>query len=306
MNEHSLSPDRPDVPNLVVASGITPFYFSSTRGRLVTLGPLANVLIQRHNYPYSISILGGEALALVAALASALKFQGSFSLQIKGEGALSLLVADCTEKGELRFYARFDEEKLSSLPHHATALQLLQKGLFALTVDQKNDKKTYQGMVEIKGNSLSEMATHYFETSEQYPCWIRLVCQYHDHEWRASALILEKIAVDATPSPLPEKDKEEEWNTALILAQTVTEKELLEKKLNSQELILHLFGSMSPKIAKARPVSYGCRCSRSRLMTVLQSFSEADLNSMSVKGNITVTCEFCHYDFVFNRKDPHA
>ena len=43
-------------------------------------------LLGRHENPDLVTALAGQALALVAALASALKFRGSFSLQAKGDG----------------------------------------------------------------------------------------------------------------------------------------------------------------------------------------------------------------------------
>ncbi|MDI2090544.1 Hsp33 family molecular chaperone HslO [Commensalibacter oyaizuii] len=298
--------DRPNVPNVVIPKGITPFFFTSARGRLIRLDNLTDALLQRHNYPYAISKLGGEALVLVAGLASALKFEGSFSLQIKGEGAVSLLVVDCTDKGELRFYARFDEEKLAALSKEATALQLFEKGLFVLTVDQKNDKDTYQGMVELTGNTLSEMAVEYFKTSEQLPCWIRLSCEQTEDGWQAAGLILEKIANDPSiviKSNDEIESAEEDWNTLTILAETLTSTELLDIQLPHEQLLYRLFNSTSVSIGSPKPLSYGCRCSRSRLKNILKTFSQDDLHSMSENGNITMTCEFCRYDFIFPRTE---
>ena len=111
-----LDSTRPDVPDLAVPRGVTPFYLPGqpVRGRLVRLGPLANTLLTRHDHPAPVRKLMGEALALAAALASALKFTGSFSVQARGDGPVSLLIADCTEAGALRGYARLD--KSATLP----------------------------------------------------------------------------------------------------------------------------------------------------------------------------------------------
>ena len=42
---------RPDVPDLAVPRGVTPFYLPDqpVRGRLVRLGPLADALLTRHD-----------------------------------------------------------------------------------------------------------------------------------------------------------------------------------------------------------------------------------------------------------------
>jgi molecular chaperone Hsp33 len=136
-----LDRDRPDVPGLVVPGGVTPFYLAGrpVRGRLIRLGVLADAMLTRHDNPDQVTALAGKALALVAALASALKFQGSFSLQIKGDGPVSMLVADCTHDGALRFYARSDEDALNALLAQnptPTDRELLGNGYLALTVDQ--------------------------------------------------------------------------------------------------------------------------------------------------------------------------
>ncbi len=107
---------RPDVPDIVVPRGITPFHLPGrpVRGRLVRLGPLADALLTRHDNHPAVTRLAGEALALAAALATALKFQGSFSLQAKGDGPVPMLLADCTQAGALRGYARAEPEKLAA------------------------------------------------------------------------------------------------------------------------------------------------------------------------------------------------
>jgi molecular chaperone Hsp33 len=95
---------RPPVPDIVVPRGVTPFFLPRrpVRGRIVRLGALADALLTRHNNHPVVTALTGQALALAAALSTALKFQGSFSLQAKGDGPVRLLLADCTDTGALR------------------------------------------------------------------------------------------------------------------------------------------------------------------------------------------------------------
>lgn len=294
---------------LIVKEEILPFSFSFARGRLINLGPLANAILCRHPYPNIIMKLGGEALALVAGLASSLKFKGSFSLQIKGEGIVSMLVADCTHEGALRFYIRYDAEKIKECPETVTAKTLFKKGLFALTIDQEDQKDTYQGMVEITGETLAEMAMHYFKSSEQFPCWIRLYCQKDKQtgEWQAAGLILEKIANahSIILNQSPQTDKEE-WDTITILADTLTPAEIFDPALSTNQLLYRLFNSIPFSISQGKPLSHGCRCSRSRLTDILNNFSPDELDSMEQNGSIVMTCEFCCHDFIFSRNEIHG
>src|SRR6185437_14573843 len=144
--------------DIVVPRGVTPFYLPRrpVRGRLIRLGALADALLTRHDNPPLVRRITGEALALAAGLASALKFSGSFSLQVKGDGALPMLLADEAEP---------------------TAEELMGQGYLAFTVDQDPDRDRHQGIVTIEGDRLADMALHYFRTSEQMSCFVHLACE---------------------------------------------------------------------------------------------------------------------------------
>jgi molecular chaperone Hsp33 len=302
-----LDTDRPDVPDLVVARGVLPFRLAElgVRGRLIRLGPLADALLGRHENPEAVNILTGKALALTAGLATALKFRGSFSLQAKGDGPVSLLLADCTEHGALRGYARADGQ---GVVEGASDGALLGEGYLAFTVDQAPEGERHQGIVAIEGESLAEMAEHYFQTSEQMNSFVRLACAHTPDGWRASALIIERVAAGggieeerAWDEDIDEGDHLEGFRTAAILAGTVSEAELLDDALTPEALLLRLFGTGEIRVDLARALAYGCRCSRARLAGILDTFAADDLDHMAADEAIVMTCEFCNLDFRFDR-----
>ncbi|AQS86039.1 MAG: Hsp33 family molecular chaperone HslO [Acetobacter aceti] len=314
-----LDRERPDVPDIVVPGGVTPFHLAHrpVRGRLVRPGRVADAILKRHDHAPAVSALGGKALALVAGLSSALKFQGSFSLQIKGDGPVSLLLADCTDTGALRFYARQDQEKLDALlasGKPVTDRDLIGDGYLALTVDQGPEMDRHQGIVEITGDSLADMAMHYFQTSEQHACWTMLTAQQTDAGWRAGALILERIAggggTEAGSSSenlaIVDEQGEDAWDTALALAHTLTDAELLDDALPAGQLLYRLFHEEDLVVGQSRVLAYGCRCSKAKLSDVLSRFSDDDLDHMVEDGNIRMTCEFCNHDFCFTRNEVGA
>jgi molecular chaperone Hsp33 len=301
-----LDMNRPDVPDLAVSRGITPFFLPNkpVRGRLIRLGPLANTLLTRHDHPEPVRRLLGEALALAASLAAALKFSGSFSLQAKGDGPVSMLIADCTDIGALRGYARVNAEAFAALDPETpiTARSLLGNGYFAFTVDQGPDREPQQGIVTIEGESLADMAAHYFETSEQLACRVHLAAAAADIGWRASALILERIAGAGGIDPeLSAAEQEEAWRTACILSDTITQDELLDDTLLPERVLYRLFHGEGVAVDRPRSLAYGCRCSRARLAAILEGFSVDDLDHMVVGEDIVMTCEFCNFDFRFPR-----
>jgi molecular chaperone Hsp33 len=302
-----LQHDRPPVPDIVVPRGIQPFHLAQrpVRGRLVRLGPLADALLTRHATPEVLTALLGQALALTAGLAAALKYQGSFSLQAKGDGPVRMLLADCTDAGALRGHARADAAMLAPLLADGgtpDAAALLGKGYLAFTCDQGPDMERYQGIVAIEGGSLAEMTAHYFRTSEQLGSHVVLAAGRTPAGWRAGALLLERVAADGgLDAEMDAEAAGEAWRTAVALAATLTEAELLDDALASAQLLHRLFHAEGLVLDRPRALAYGCRCSRSRLAQVLEGFPPDDLDHMAEAGTITMTCEFCNIGFRFER-----
>jgi molecular chaperone Hsp33 len=304
-----LNRDRPPVPDIVEPTGVQPFHLAGrpVRGRLIRLGRLADALLSRHDHPPSVTRLVGQALALTAGLATALKYRGSFSVHAKGDGAVPMLVADCTDDGQLRGHAGVKPGMLQALlavDADPPAGALLGSGYIAFTCDQGPDMERYQGIVALEGASLAEMTHHYFASSEQLQAQVRLACARGPDGWRASALILERVAGEGGVAEMDRAEQDEAWATALALASTLTDAELLDDALPGAHLLHLLFSTEGLALDRARALSYGCRCSRAKLAAVLGGFPDEDLDEMANDaGDITMTCEFCNHDFVFPRTE---
>ena len=66
-------------------------------------------------YPEPVRELLGQAVAASVLLAATLKFNGTLTLQLQGNGAVKLLVAQCTHDFRLRAVANFDEAAVDGL-----------------------------------------------------------------------------------------------------------------------------------------------------------------------------------------------
>jgi molecular chaperone Hsp33 len=160
----------------------------------------------------------------------------------------------------------------------------------------------YQGIVAIEGETLTEMTGGYFRNSEQLDTYLKLACEETPAGWRASALVLERVAGAGGLDPQMDQDEQQEaWQTATILARTISTQELLDDTLSGEQVLHRLFHTEGLRLDRPRPLSYGCRCSRDRLLNILGGFSTDDLDHMADDGTITMTCEFCNFDFRFDR-----
>ncbi len=125
--------------------------------------------------------------------------------------------------------------------------------------------------------------------------------------WRAAALILERVAGEGGIDPdMDQAAQDEAWRTAITLAATLTDAELLDDTLLPDRLIWRLFGAEGVAVDRPRALAYGCRCSRAKLSGILESFPDTELDEMVVDGDIVMTCEFCKWDFRFARQDVRS
>ncbi|HWE71885.1 MAG TPA: Hsp33 family molecular chaperone [Stellaceae bacterium] len=291
----------PQVPDdLVQPFQIEPF---ALRGRLVRLGPAIDSILTQHAYPPLVAQMLGEAIALAIALAGALKYEGVFTLQTKGDGPIKMMVADVTTSGALRGYAQFDAARLEA-ETGATGLvpRLLGAGYLALTVDQGEHTERYQGIVELTGSTLAECVHHYFRQSEQVEAALKVaVAQVPDESgathWRAGALMIQRLPREAYT--LERETEDDAWRRAAIFMSSSTSAELIDPALAPERLLFRLFHEDGVRAYKPHALMAKCRCSRQRVENVLRALKPDEVADMKVDGKISVTCEFCStvYDF---------
>ena len=276
------------------------------RGRAVKLGLAIDQALSpggKPRYPDSIARLLGEAMMTGAIIAQSLKFDGRLVVQCHGtnDGAVSLLMADCTTDGSIRGYARWDADKLKEIELDSItpgADVLLGRGTFSMTIDQGPDMDQYQGVSAIDGPSLSRCAEHYFNQSEQIPTRIQLACgqsvDAKGSHWSGGGIMIQKIADDeARPDTTPP------WETAQQLFATLTDAELIDPDLSTDALLYRLFNEFGVRVVETHTVDANCRCSRDRLLSTLKSFDKTALNDMAEDGVISANCEFCATDYRF-------
>src|SRR5579864_5364814 len=119
------------------------------RGHWVRLDGAWRELCAHSDYPQPVRELLGQAVAASVLFAATLKFRGTLTLQLEGDGAISLLVAQCTHDFRLRAVARFDEERVGAISATAETFRQLvgASGRVAVTVEADERSMRYQGIV---------------------------------------------------------------------------------------------------------------------------------------------------------------
>lgn len=276
------------------------------RGRLVRLSKSISDIIARHDDPEPIATLLCDAMTGAVALSSGIKYDGVFTLQAQGKGAVQTLVADVTSAGELRAWARYDADALSkamrqSTPEHLAA-HLLGEGYLAFTVDQGPDTERYQGVVELVGGSIADSVHNYFRQSEQLASALLTVVQppaVAGGYWHSAAMLIQRMPDIGGRPALTTDDAEDAWRTAVVLMGSVTKAELLDQGLATEQLLYRLFATIGVAPLKTKPIHFACRCSRDRSRRILASFPVEEVTTYAEQGIVRMTCEFCRTNYEF-------
>jgi molecular chaperone Hsp33 len=286
------------------------------RGRIVRLGPSIDTILTRHGYPPVVARVLGEAAALTVMLGSSLKFEGRFQLQTKTDGPIEMIVVDFDAPDRLRATARFDKDKLEAFGGNAPKTgDLIGSGYLAMTIDQGSDRSRYQGVVALEGQGFEEAAHQYFRQSEQIPTQVRLAVaeQFENgrHTYRAGGLMVQFLPsspdrmrqADLSPGDIPEGHASNEivapaeddaWVEAKSLMGTVEDHELVDPAVSSERLLYRLFHERGVRVFEGLHVHEECRCSETRIMSMMRRFSPEDRRDMvGENGRIGITCEFC-------------
>jgi molecular chaperone Hsp33 len=295
------------------------------RGRVVTLGPSLDAILQRHDFPGPVKRLLGEAAVLASLLATSLKDFGRFILQTQTDGPVSMIVVDVRTPGQIRATASFDETAVAEATAEGRAdpAVLLGRGTLAMTVEQGHTQQRYQGYVPLDEESLEAAAHTYFRQSEQIPTRIRLaVAELYDRDaegaarrsWRAGGIIgqflpesQERIrhrdlpAGDAPEGAAPAEELEDDdaWVEAQALIDTVEDHELTDPAIAAERLLYRLFHERGVRVFQPISLEENCSCSRERIVEVLSELKPEEIAEAAVSGSIEVRCEFCgtHYRF---------
>ncbi|WP_075186239.1 Hsp33 family molecular chaperone HslO [Teredinibacter haidensis] len=275
------------------------FLFDKTdiRGEIVSLEKsYREVLLQQTLPPVLLPTLG-EFVAAVALLSETLKFEGTLTLQVRGDGKVPLIMAEATDQGHVRAILRINQQLHSgdALPDAnlfdtSNLRSLVGNGVLTLTIDPVKGER-YQGIVPLEGDNLGDCLAHYFEQSEQLPTHIWLFAD----EKNCGGLMLQSLP----PQQITDTEQRREiWETSLQLANTLTEDELF--SLPHEQLLFRLFNEMECRLFPARDIRFKCSCTRQRSENAIVSLGrEEAVDLLKQKGKITIDCQFCgkHYSF---------
>lgn len=269
------------------------FMFDDTRvrGELAQLHDSYQEVLKRHAYPAPVARLLGEVIAASALLTATIKLDGIMSLELRGEGPISLLMAESNPGAEgvaqqLRAIARYDQDQIDGL-QESDFRTLMGDGQLVITLDPEQGQR-YQGVVALDKVNLAACLEDYFARSEQLPTRLWLAS---DGE-RAAGLLVQQLPEDER------QHDQDAWDRIVALSETISADEML--SLAPTEVLHRLFHEEHTRVFEPSAVAFGCTCSRERFAMALHRLGADELRSIvAEQGKVDAQCHFCntHYEF---------
>lgn len=293
------------------------------RGMLVRLTDAWQDILRRRaeagGYPAAVTELLGEMTAAAALMQANIKFNGSLTLQIMGDGPVKLAVAEVQPDLALRSTATVMGEVAPDAPL-SHMVNVNNQGRCAITLDPRDrlpGQQPYQGVVPLFGDRheklerISEVIEHYMLQSEQLDT--RLVLAANDQV--AAGLLIQRLPLQGEAnlagSGVARGDEDhigrnEDYNRIAILAASLKQEELL--TLDADTILHRLF--WEEDVRRFEPLTgeqgprFACTCSRERVSSMLRSLGRDEVESIiAEQGGVEVGCDFCGAQYRFDPVD---
>ncbi len=264
----------------------------SVRGELVQLDDVYQQIISSKEYPAAVQKLLGELLVATTLLTATLKFEGSITMQLQGDGPVSLAVINGDHDQKIRGVARFEGDIADDAGLH----DLMGKGHLVITITPKKGER-YQGVVGLEGDNLSEVLEGYFANSEQLKTRLWIRTGEHDGKPHAAGMLLQ-VMPDGTGTP-------DDFEHLEQLTNTVKNEELF--ALEANDLLYRLYNQEKVQLFTPQPVEFFCGCSRERSGSAIITVAKEEIyDILSTEGSVALHCDYCGTNYSFDKNDVDA
>ncbi len=261
----------------------------------------------------------GEMMAAATLMQANIKFDGSLTLQIFGDGPVKVAVvqvqADLGLRATATVVGQVDPESPLS-----TLVNVSNQGRCAITLDPNTKfpgQQPYQGVVPLFDDlrqpieKISEVLEHYMLQSEQLDTTLILAA----NDEVAAGLLIQRLPLEGSGNlagSMVSRENEdqiglnEHYQRIAILARTLKREELL--TLDVDTILRRLFWEeqvtrFEPLIGELGP-RFSCTCSRERVGKMIVSLGREEAESiLAERPDIEVACEFCGVQYRFDAVD---
>ncbi|MFZ7343860.1 Hsp33 family molecular chaperone HslO [Avibacterium volantium] len=261
----------------------------AVRGEWVRLNQSFKDTLNTHHYPKVVQNLLGEMMVATSLLTATLKFNGSITVQIQGDGPLSLALVNGSDDQKMRALARLQGEVRDEM----SLSELIGKGVLVITITP-NEGERYQGVISLDKPTITECLEDYFVRSEQLQTQLIIRTGEFNGEPVAAGMLLQVM-----PDGVGEEGDFEHLAT---LTATVKDEEIF--GLSAEEMLYRLYHEETVEIYPAQNVEFFCGCTQERSGGALLLLPENEIDEILAEhnGSIDMQCECCGTHYFFNKE----
>lgn len=264
----------------------------AVRGELVTVSETWKQILENHDYPQPVKNVLGELLVATSLLTATLKFAGDITVQLQGDGPMSLAVINGNNDQQMRGVARVQGD----VPADASLKTLVGNGYLVITITPAEGDR-YQGVVGLEGDTLAACLEDYFLRSEQLPTRLFIRTGDVDGQPAAGGMLLQVLPAQNAHA--------DDFSHLATLTETIKAEELF--TLPANDVLWRLYHEEEVTLYDPQDVEFKCTCSRERCAGALKTLPDEEVEGiMAEDGEIDMHCDYCGTHYLFDVMDITA
>lgn len=248
---------------------------------------------RRHACSPTVTAALGRLMTGAALMGHGLGGRERITLQVAGEGPVRGLVADVAAGGKVRGFAlRPAVDRPLNARGKFDVGGIVGRGYLHVT-RTFDTGQPYTSAVPLATGEIGDDLATYFASSEQIPTVVAVGVLANPQGVMAAGGVIAQLLPGADASAI---DALEKGARAMPHVSA-----LVRDGAAPEDLVLHMAGPLSPRIAGKSPLTFACRCNAQRVLKAILGLGRETLAEMaSAKEQTEATCDFCGERYYFS------
>lgn len=278
-----------DILTIATAEGVRIYAITSKN--------LVQEAADRHHTSHLATAALGRAMSGALMLAATMKDGERILLKLKGDGPIGEVVAEA-QGTSVRGYVGNPDVFMPLKNGKLDIGGALGQGTITLTRYLQNGE-SFTGHAELADGEIATDITNYLYMSEQTPSSVALGVLV-DKDGKVLA------AGGYFIQAMPGCDEEVLEKLGNNVAVTPYVTQLLELGYTPEKIISTLARGLEFDIKESMPVKFACNCSRDKILNMLATLQQSDIDYLAEQKDTEVHCQYCNKIYHFNSEELHG
>jgi molecular chaperone Hsp33 len=254
---------------------------------------------RRHGTSHTVTAALGRALTGTLLLGAGQKEFDRLTVRFDCRGPVGGITAETDKGGRVRGYVRNPEADAPLNGGKFDVGGVVGEGMLYVTYESGYDvglyREPYRGAVPIVSGEIGEDFAYYLAKSEQIPSAVMLGVLVRARESGESYV---EAAGGLMIQVMPGADEKVVAAVERSVGATPHTTALIREGARPSDMLRAALGDVPFEVLEEREVSFGCTCSRDRVVSLVSSIEHGELEAMLREDRgATLTCHFCNESY---------